>query len=134
MPVEDFDKYMELSKVLNNSWGTGSQLRAGTSQSIKFSLRDDKLMKGSFMMIVNMPNNPQTAHEMKVRFRNQALQMVKGALEELKKRYEEQNDGKTLNLKMQDNSVQEGIEYLTNAQYRPNLQAYFRLSCLIAVE
>ena len=133
MPVEDFDKYMELSKVLNNSWGTGSQLRPGTSQSIKFSLRDDKLMKGSFMMIVNMPNNPQTAHEMKVRFRNQALQMVKGALEELKKRYEEQNDGKTLNLKMQDNSVQEGIEYLTNAQYRPNLQAYFRLSCLIEV-
>lgn len=133
MPVEDFDKYMELSKVLNNSWGTGSQLRAGTSQSIKFNLRDDKLMRASFMMIVNMPNNPQTAHEMKVRFRNQALQMVKGALEELKKRYEEQNDGKTLNLKMQDNSVQEGIEYLTNAQYRPNLQAYFRLSCLIEV-
>lgn len=133
MPVEDFDKYMELSKVLNNSWGTGSQLRAGTSQSIKFNLRDDKLMRASFMMIVNMPNNPQTAHEMKVRFRNQALQMVKGALEELKKRFEEQNDGKKLNLKMQDNSVQEGIEYLTNAQYRPNLQAYFRLSCLIEV-
>lgn len=133
MPVEDFDKYMELSKVLNNSWGTGSQLRPGTSQSIKFALRDDKLMKGSFMMIVNMPNNPQTAHEMKLRFKNQGLQMMKGALEELKKRYEDQTDGKTLHLKMQDNSVVEGVEYLTNAQYRPNLQAYFRLSCLIEV-
>jgi hypothetical protein len=132
MPVDDFDKYMQLAKVLNNSWGTGSQLKSG-SQSIKFFLRDDKLIKASFMMIVNMPNNPQTAHEMKVRYKNEALQMVRGAMEELKKRFEEQNENKTLRLKMLDNSVTEGVEYLTNSQYRPNLHAYFRLDCLIEV-
>jgi hypothetical protein len=133
MEVQNFDKYMQLSKVLNNSWGTGSQLRQGTSQSIKFNLRDDQLMKVSFMMIVNMPNNPQTAHEMKNRFKNQALQMIKASLEELKERYEKQNEGQTLRLKMQDNSVTEGVEFLTNAQYRPNLQAFFRVYCLVEV-
>lgn len=134
MPVEDFDKYMQLSRVLNNSWGTGSQLKPGTSQSIKFALRDDKLLKSSFMMIVNMPNNPQTAHEMKARFKNQALQMLKGALEKVKEDYEEQTEGKTVRLKMLDESVTEGIEYITNAQYRPTLQAYYRLHCLVSVD
>jgi hypothetical protein len=86
------------------------------------------------MMIVNMPNNPQLAHEMKARYKNQALQMVKGALEKLKKDYEEQNEGKSVRLKMLDESVTEGIEFLTNAQYRPTLQAYYRLHCLVEVE
>lgn len=132
--VEDFDKYMQLSKVLNNSWGTGSQLKQGTSQSIKFALRDDKLLKGSFMMIVNIPNNPQTAHEMKVRFKNQALQMIKGGLEKIKKDYEEQNESKSISLRMLDESVTESVEFIGNAQYRPTMQAYFRLHCLVSVE
>lgn len=134
MPVEDFDKYMGLSKVLNNSWGTGSQARPGTSQSIKFTLRDDKLLKGTFMMIVNMPNNPQTAREMKERYKDQALQMIKGALERVKEDYQEQHDGKTIKLVMMDRSVSEGLEYLTNAQYRPTLQAYYRLQCLVEID
>lgn len=134
MPVENFDKYMELSKVLNNSWGTGSQVKPGTSQSIKFALRDDKLLKGMFMMIVNMPNNPQTAREMKERYKNQALQMLKGALEKIREDYQEQHKGKTIKLKMVDRSVTEGLEYLTNAQYRPTLQAYYRLQCLVEVD
>jgi len=134
MPVQDFNKYMNLSKVLNNSWGTGTQLKLGISQSIKFSLRDDKLMKGLFVMIVNMPNTPQLAHEMKARYKNQALQMIKGALENLKKDYEQQNDGETIRFKMLDESVTEGLEYITNAQYRPTLQAYYRLNCLVEVD
>jgi hypothetical protein len=134
MPVQDFNKYMNLSKVLNNSWGTGTQLKLGISQSIKFSLRDDKLMKGLFVMIVNMPNTPQLAHEMKARYKNQALQMIKGALENLKKDYEQQNAGETIRLKMLDESVTEGLEYITNAQYRPTLQAYYRLNCLVEVD
>lgn len=134
MPVQDFNKYMNLSKVLNNSWGTGTQLKLGISQSIKFSLRDDKLMKGLFVMIVNMPNTPQLAHEMKARYKNQALQMIKGALENLKKDYEQQNDGKTIRFKMLDESVTDGLEYITNAQYRPTLQAYYRLNCLVEVD
>lgn len=134
MPVEDFDKYMGLSRVLNNSWGTGSQAKPGTSQSIKFALRDDKLLKGTFMMIVNMPNNPQTAHEMKERYKGQALQMLKAALERLKEDYQEQYEGKTVKLKMIDQSVTQGLEYLTNAQYRPTLQAYFRLHCLVEID
>lgn len=134
MPVQDFNKYMNLSKVLNNSWGTGTQLKLGISQSIKFSLRDDKLMKGLFVMIVNMPNTPQLAHEMKARYKNQALQMIKGALENLKKDYEQQNDGETIRFKMLDESVTDGLEYITNAQYRPTLQAYYRLNCLVEVD
>jgi MinD-like ATPase involved in chromosome partitioning or flagellar assembly len=134
MPVENFDKYMELSKVLNNSWGTGSQVKPGTSQSIKFALRDDKLLKGMFMMIVNMPNNPQTAREMKERYKEQALQMLKAALQRIREDYQEQHEGKTIKLKMVDRSVTEGLEYLTNAQYRPTLQAYYRLQCLVEID
>jgi len=132
MAVEDFNKYMALAKVLNNSWGTGSQLRSA-SQSIKFSLRDDRLMKASLVMIVNMPNNPRTAHEFKQRYKNEALGKIKSALEDLKKRFEQQNEKSTIRLKMLDNSVTEGVEYLTNAQYRETLHAFFRLDCLVEV-
>lgn len=134
MAVENFDKYMQVAKVLNNSWGTGSQVQKhNSSQSIKFNLRDDKLMKASLVMIVNMPNNPKTAQEFKTRFKNEALGKIKSAMEGLKERFEDQNDGKTLRLKMLDNSVTEGIEYLTNAQYRETLHAFYRLDCLIEV-
>jgi hypothetical protein len=133
MAVEDFNKYMQLAKVLNNSWGTGSQLRS-SSQSIKFNLRDDRLMKASLVMIVNMPNNPRTAHEFKQRYKNEALGKIKSALEDLKKRFEQQNEKSTIRFKMLDNSVTEGVEYLTNAQYRETLHAYFRLDCLVSVE
>jgi hypothetical protein len=132
MAVEDFNKYMALAKVLNNSWGTGSQLRSA-SQSIKFNLRDDRLMKASLVMIVNMPNNPRTAHEFKQRYKNEALGKIKSALEDLKKRFEQQNEKSTIHLKMLDNSVTEGVEYLTNAQYRETLHAFFRLDCLVEV-
>lgn len=132
MTVEDFDKYMALSKVLNNSWGTGSQLKSA-SQSIKFALRDDKLMKVNFVMIVIMPNNQKTVFEMTERFRNEALQMVKAALTELRERFEEAN-GETITLKMLDSSVNDGVEFLTNAQYRPTKHAYFRLTCLVEVQ
>lgn len=132
MGVEDFDKYMAVAKALNNSWGTGSQLRS-QSQSIKFSLRDDKLMKVHFMMIVNMPADFQLQREMKERYKLQALAMIKGAIEELKERFVEQNDGETISLKMIDNSVTDGIEYLKNAQYSMNKSAYFRLDALIEV-
>jgi len=132
MAVEDFNKYMALAKVLNNSWGTGSQLRSA-SQSIKFNLRDDRLMKASLVMIVNMPNNPRTAHEFKQRYKNEALGKIKSALEGLKKRFEQQNEKSTIRLKMLDNSVTEGVEYLTNAQYRETLHAFFRLDCLVEV-
>jgi MinD-like ATPase involved in chromosome partitioning or flagellar assembly len=134
MPVEDFDKYMKLAQVLDTSWGTGSQVKAGTTQSIKFNLRDDKLLKCNFMMIVTMPNSPTTAIEMKRRFKEQALQMIKASLEKIKESYEKVADGKTIKLSMIDNSVVEGIEYLSNAQYRPALPAYFRLQCLVEVD
>jgi hypothetical protein len=131
--VEDFDKYMALSKVLNNSWGTGSQLKS-QSQSIKFQLRDDQMMKANLVMIVNMPNNPKTAVEFKQRYKNEALGKLKSAVEDLKERFAKQNDGKSVSFRLLDSSVQEGIEYLTNAQYTPTLRAYFRLHCLFAVD
>lgn len=133
MPVQDFKKYMQLAKILNNSWGTGSQLKSG-SQSIKFALKDENLLKGSVMMIVNMPNNPQTAHEFKNRYRNEAIGKMESAIKDLKGRFEDQNEGKTIRFKLLDNSITDGIEYLTNSQYRPNLHAYFRLHCLISIE
>jgi MinD-like ATPase involved in chromosome partitioning or flagellar assembly len=87
-----------------------------------------------FMMIVNMPNNPQTAREMKERYKEQALQMLKAALQRIREDYQEQHEGKTIKLKMVDRSVTEGLEYLTNAQYRPTLQAYYRLQCLVEID
>ena len=131
--VEDFNKYMALSKVLNNSWGTGSQLKS-PSQSVKFQLRDEQMMKASLVMIVNMPNNPKTAHEFKQRYKNEALGKLKSAVADLKERFSEQNEGKTVSFKVIESSIQEGVEYLTNAQYTPTLRAYFRLNCLFAVE
>jgi hypothetical protein len=131
--VEDFNKYMALSKVLNNSWGTGSQLKS-PSQSVKFQLRDEQVMKASLVMIVNMPNNPKTAHEFKQRYKNEALGKLKSAVADLKERFSEQNEGKTVSFKVIESSIQEGVEYLTNAQYTPTLRAYFRLNCLFAVE
>lgn len=131
--VEDFDKYMALSKALNNSWGTGSQLKS-PSQSVKFQLRDEQMMRASLVMIVNMPNNPKTAQEFKRRYKNEAFGKLKSAVADLKERFSQQNEGKTISFKVIESSIQEGIEYLTNAQYTPTLRAYFRFSCLIAVE
>lgn len=130
--VEDFDKYMALAKVLNTTWGTGSQLRM-QSQSIKFNLRDDKLLKGTVTMIVNMPNSPQTAVEYKRRYKEESLNKIGAAIKNLAELYEEAT-GKKIKLKLIETSITEGLEYISNSQYRPNLPAYFRLQCLFSIE
>lgn len=126
--VQDYNKYIELSKILNNSWGTGSQTRS-PSQSIKFTLRNDKLMKINFMMIVNMPNNVRLANEMKTRFSNEGLAMIRASITELKKRFKD-STGNSLEVKLIENTLVDDIEFLTNAQYNPSKHAYFRLSIL----
>lgn len=133
--VEDFDKYMALAKILNTTWSTGSQGRKSlTTQSIKYQLRDDKSLKASVMMSVVIPNTNRLAIEMKHRFHEEALSLLKSGLQELAKEFKENNDGKSIVFKIIPETVMSGVEFLTNSQYRPTKNAYFRLDALVVVE
>lgn len=131
--IEDFNKYLALGKILPNSWGTGTQAKT-SFQSIKYSLRDDKLLKVNFMMIVNMPNNTKFAFEMKNRYTDEAMALIRSSLEDLKEKFKDVTEGKTVKFNIIQNSVNEGIEFLSTGQYRPSKHGYFRLECLIEID
>lgn len=132
MSVKKFDNYMELSKALNNSWGTGTTTKT-SSFAIKFSAKDENNLKGLFAMVVNMPNNPRLVVEMKNRYKEEALRAIQSNLVEIRKKYEENTDGSTIKLTVDSDSIVESVEYLSVSSYRPNLSAMFRVECLVKV-
>lgn len=136
MTVQNFKKYMNLARVVNTTWGTGSQVKTSPSQSIKFTLRDDNLLKVSSIMIVIIPNDIRLAHEMKDRFKEESLRHIKSALKKLQTDYKELNSKESPSIKLNliDRSVTEGLEFLTNSQYRPTKHAYFRLDVLVDIQ
>lgn len=133
MPVQDFKKYQNLAKCMNTTFGDSATNRSKTlNQSIKMALYNETLVKVTFMMIVNFGSD-NMVREMAGRFKNEALSMVKGSLDRLKKDYEESTEDK-IKLTMLDESIVDSYEFLSHSMYNPKKTAYYRLSCLVDID
>ena len=135
MTVKNYQKYMNLSRVLNSTFGTeGSGNRAYSTQSIKFDILDDGMIKVRYLMIVNFGSDT-LMREMMVRYRNEAVAMLQSAFKKIKEEYKTQFPTETTpDFEIVNSTIGEDVEFLTFSQYSGSRKAYYRFGCLVEVD
>jgi hypothetical protein len=133
MLVKDYEKYINLSKLLNTTFGTGAGKNYAT-QSIKFDILDDGMLKCRYMTIVNFGSDTMM-HEMKRRYSEEARSMVEAALKKLREDYKEAFPKQKLpTFKILENTIGDDVEFLTFSQYAGTRKGYYRFGCLVSID
>lgn len=126
--VKDFEKYKNLAQICDNSFGKASMVRSKT-ESVTLKMTDDTSLVAKFIMVVNFGSDNQM-RQMMPRYKNEAMSMVKAAVAKLKEEYKELT-GKNVTLKLNVNSVQDSVEFLSYQVFNPKKTAYYRFSCIV---
>lgn len=135
MLVNNYKKFLNLSRVLNSSFGTeGAVNKKYSTQSVKFDLLDDGMIKCRFMTIIAFGSDSMM-REMMVRHQNEGLNMLETALKEIKDRYKMLfPEDPVPTFKVLKSSISDDVEFLNYNMYSSTRRAYYRLGCLIEVE
>lgn len=129
----DYKKYLRISQVLNNTLGTtgpGGQHIAG--MNVRLNPIDSGMIKALCIMTVTYTSD-QMMRELQRRNRNDALAMIKGAIERVAEDYEARFDEK-ITLEMDDDSFEESTEFIHISQYTSFARAFYRVNALIRVK
>lgn len=135
MLINDYQKYINLSRLLNTTFGGDSTDFGKTTQtqSIKFDIMDEGLIKVRYLTIVNFGSDT-LMREMMKRFREEGISMIEAALKNVKEQYKEQFDGQDVpSFTLEEDTVNEDIEHISYYNYSGNRKAYFRIACLVSV-
>ncbi len=135
MLVKDYQRFLNLSRVLNSTFGSeGVENRPVNTQSVKFDLLDDGLLKVRYVMIVNFGSD-SLMREMMRRYRDEAIAMLEAALKTIKEKYEKEfPSSKVPNFNIVQSTTGEEVEFLTFNMYKGSRKAYYKFGCLIEVE
>ena len=136
MLVKDYQKFINLSKLLNTSFGsdTSNYNRVYQTQSVKFDLLDDGLLKIRYLCIVNFGSDTMMRELMR-RYRDEATSFIEAALKQVKEQYAEKYPGETVpNFTLQEETCNEDIEYISYYNYTGNRKAYYRFGCLVEID
>ena len=135
MLVKDYKKFLNLSKVINSSFGSeGPENNRFHTQSIKFDLLDDGMIKCRYLMVVNFSSDSMM-REMRERYEHEARAMITSAIKTVKEKYKEQfPDDDQPKFDLIESSVGHDVEFLTYSMYAGTRKAYYRFGCLIQVE
>ena len=136
MLINDYQKYINLSRLLNTSFGGDSTNFGKTTQtqSIKFDIQDEGLIKVRYLTIVNFGSDT-LMREMMKRFREEGIAMIESALKNVKEKYKEDFEGQSVpTFTLEEDTITEDIEHISYYNYTGNRKAYFRLGVMVSVE
>ena len=129
----DYKKLLRISQVLNSTLGTngpGGQHVSG--MNVRLDPIDSGLIKARCIMTVTYTSD-QMMRELQRRNRNDALAMIKGAIERAAEDYEARFDEK-LGLEMDDDTFEETTEFIHVSQYSSLTRGFYRVNALIRVK
>lgn len=133
MLVRNYEKYLNLSRVLNTTFGAGSD-RTHATQSVKFDILDDGMLKCRYLMIVNFASDT-LMREMMRRYNDEAKSMVEAALKKIVEDYKTTFPGEEVpKLSIIENTIGEDMEFLTFSQYSGTRKGYYRFGCLVKID
>lgn len=130
MPVKDFKKYLELSKLCNHTFGVSSSGKSST-ESILLKAVDDEMLSAMFVIIVNYSSEAMWI-EMRKRWIEEGLEKIEKRIKEFEKSYRE-NTGTNISLKISKPSISDSLELASFSVYKPVKTGFFRLACNIEV-
>jgi hypothetical protein len=131
--VNDYDLYLRLSRVFNNSLGSSGPGR-GISPSEKVTLKpvNESLIEARYQGIVTFTTD-KVKDSLMPKFQNQAMGLVESTLKRATKGYEKEFSGKTLKFEIKTNTIHEDVEFLHYNAHNPVRRANYRIYCLIEV-
>ena len=153
--VRNYEQFMNLAKVANGTFGTtGVNPARVSTQSVKFEAIDENTLKVSYMAMITVASKSMQL-ELENKHKSDALAMIKVGIERFVEGYKEmmeQNEksdlplalsatGKkpepvkaTVKLSLKDFTITPSVELVSYSAYKPQQQAFYRLSALVDVK
>lgn len=130
MTVKDFKKYQALSRVFNKTFGATSELKSST-ETVTIKCVDDTMLSAMFLIIVSFSSEGMW-REMRKRYLEEGVEKIAKTLKNAEEEYETLT-GNKVTMKIMQNTVSDGLEFVNYSIYNPKRTAYFRVFCNIEV-
>ena len=148
MPIQQRARYRVLANLLDTSFGKTSE-RQYPNHFIKMTMPLENTIQIKAQIIINV-GSPNVYNEMRVKYREELLEMIKKRLERIADEYkrsleEKENAGnvtvqkyeepapKTVKLAVDSHSIQEWLEHVSMSAYRTNKTCIYHLHCIASV-
>lgn|SRR5690606_15965571 len=129
----DYKKLLRISQVLNSTFGTdGPGYQHINGMNVRLDPIDSGLLKARCIMTVSFRSD-QMMRERLRKHRDEAVAMIKGALERFKDDYESRFD-ETINYEMDDRALEESTEFIHVSQYTALSRAFYRVNTLVRIK
>jgi homoserine acetyltransferase len=129
----DYKKLLRISQVLNNTFGSdGPGHQHINGMNVRLDPIDSGLIRARCIMTVTYRSD-QMMRELQRKHRDEALAMIRGAMERVATDYQDSFDEK-LSLEMDDKTFEESTEFIHVSQYSALSRAFYRVNALIRVK
>lgn len=149
MPIQQRARYRVLTNLLNTSFGKSSE-KQYPNHFIKMTMPLENTIQIKAQILVNLPGSNNVYNEMRIKYREELLEMIKKRLERIADEYkrcleEKENAGnvtvqkyeepasKTVKLAVENHSIQEWLEHVSMSAYRTNKTCIYHLHCIANV-
>lgn len=130
MTVKDYKQFLELSKVFNKTFGAPGAIKSST-ETVIVKLVDDTMLSAMFIIVVNFSSEGMW-RELRKRYLEEGLDRIQDVLKNAKEEIKE-NTGETVSFKIMQDTISDGLEFVSYSMYNPKKTAYFRVYCNIEV-
>lgn len=130
MTVKDFDQFQTLSRVFNKTFGAPSTTRTAT-ETITVKCVDDSFLSAIYLTTVTFSSEGMW-RDLRKAYLKEAVEKLGARLSAAEKEYKELT-GKSIKLKIMQNTISDGLEYVTYSMYNPKKTAFFRVFCNVEV-
>lgn len=149
MPIHQRARYRVLADLLNTSFGKSSE-KQYPNHFIKMTMPLENTIQVKSQILVNLPGSNNVYNEMRVKYREELLQMIQKRLEHIADEYkrsleQKENAGnvtvqkyeepaaKSVKLTVDNHSIQEWLEHVSMSAYRTNKTCIYHLNCIVNV-
>lgn len=138
--VKDYKLYTQLSRALNNTFGTtGPGTARISTQDVNLIIYDEKLLNAKFQMIVSV-GSMSVVEQMMQKYEKEGFAMIEASLKRAIDNYKEMfPDEKPIKFKINAASAHDDIEFINRNRYYPyskfgpTLRGFYRLSCVVNI-
>lgn len=151
MPIQQRARYRILSNLLDTSFGKSSE-KQYPNHFIKMTMPLENTIQVKAQILVNLGGSINVYNDMRQRYREELLDMIKQRLERIADEYKraveaatdenmlsyrkqpyEDMPEKTIKLSVDSHSIQEWLEHVSMSAYRSNKTCIYHLHCVASV-
>lgn len=149
MPIQQRARYRVLASLIDTSFGKSSE-KQYPNHFIKMTMPLENTVEIKGQILVNLGGSINAYNEMRPKYREELLEMIKKRLERVADEYKralemrenagnvteqkyEEEAPKTVKLALDSYSIREWIEHVSMSAYRTNKTCIYHLHCIASV-